>query len=270
MNKKMRSVKDELMRQLSEVEKTLSEVEKSLRSYKNLDAGKLRMSKSNGCTQYLLVNPESGRKEYIHSYEKEKIHLLAQRDYEEKVLKELLGMKNLLSKFIAGHDPDAVEKIYERMCNSRKKLVTPFVPTQAMFIEKWMQEHKGGVNTYGEATTIKSRRGEYVRSKSEKIIADYFYNNNIPYQYEPEFRIGDNKNVFPDFVVLNVRERKTIYWEHLGRCGEADYAIKNFNKIMDYEEQGLVLGDNLIITVETLERLLNVKLVEEKTKLFLT
>jgi hypothetical protein len=266
----MTNVKFELMKQLSEVEKLILEVEKSLRSYKNLENGKLRMSKSNGCTQYLMIKPGTDKKEYIHSYEKEKIHLLAQREYEEKFHKTLLSIKKRLNRFIEGYDPHELEHVYDVMCDSRKRLVAPIVPSESIYIANWMEEHKGGVNTYGEAMTIRSLRGEYVRSKSEKIIADYLYNNNIPYQYEPKFEMSDYRNVFPDFVVLNVRERRTIYWEHLGRCGEPGYAIKNFNKIMDYEKRGLILGDNLIITVETAERPLNVDIVEEKVKLFLT
>ncbi len=260
---------EELKEQLIRCEKLLQEVEKRLRTYKNLEPGSVRTAISHGCPQFYFKKPGQDKEEYIPTYEKDRIHLLAQRDYEEKVWKELINTKNRLSKFIAGYDPDAINNIYEKMCKARKGIVTPIVLTDAMYIEKWMKEHKGGVNTYGEATTIKSLRGEYVRSKSEKIIADYFYNNNIPYQYEPKFGVADYKNVFPDFVILNLRERRTVYWEHLGRCGEAGYAIKNFNKIMDYEEQGLILGDNLIITVETKERPLNVEIVEEKAKLFL-
>ena len=94
----MTNVKFELMKQLSEVEKLISEVEKSLRSYKNLENGKLRMSKSNGCTQYLMIKPGTDKKEYIHSYEKEKIHLLAQREYEEKFHKTLMSTKKRLNR----------------------------------------------------------------------------------------------------------------------------------------------------------------------------
>lgn len=68
---------------------------------------------------------------------------------------------------------------------------------------------------------------------------------------------------------MNVRKKKTIYWEHLGRVGELDYATRNFAKLMDYEKNGLVLGDNLIVTLETLERPLDIKIVEEKVSLFL-
>ena len=69
-------------------------------------------------------------------------------------------------------------------------------------------------------------------------------------------------------MVLNVRKRKTLYWEHLGLLSEYSYAQKNFAKINDYEEGGLLLGKNLIITMETEEAPINTKLVEEKIKLY--
>ncbi len=265
----MTGVKGELERQLIQCEKLLQEVEKRLRAYKNLEPGNVRVAISHGCPQFYMKRPGVDKEEYIPAIEKEKIHLLAQRDYEEKVHKELISMKNRLSKFIAGYDPDSINNIYERMCDIRRNLVTPIVPTNEMIIDMWMEKYKGGMNTFGEATEFKSQRGEFVRSKSEKIIADYFYTHNIPYQCEPRFTVGNYKDVFPDFAILNVRKRKTIYWEHLGKVGEEVYATRNFNKLMDYEEQGLIIGDNLIITMETEKRPLDVAIVEEKVKLFL-
>ncbi|MBQ7613715.1 MAG: hypothetical protein IJU77_01605 [Butyrivibrio sp.] len=264
----MTSVTEELEKQLVKSEKMLQEVEKRLRTYKNLEPGNIRVAISHGCSQYYIKRPGKDKEEYVSAIEKEKVHLLAQRDYEEKVRKELIGMKNRLSKFIAGYDQNAIEHIYERMCDSRKQLVNPIVLTDEMYIEKWIEKYNGSENTYGEANEFKTQRGEYVRSKSEKIIADYFYSHNIPYQYEPRFAVSKYRNVFPDFVILNVRERKTIYWEHLGKVGEETYATRNFSKLMDYEEQGLIIGKNLIITMETEERPLDIAIVEEKVRLF--
>ena len=258
-----------LKNQLSRCERLLHEVEKRLRTYKNLEPGNVRVAMSHGCPQFYFRRPGKDKEEYIPAIEKEKIHLLAQRDYEEKVYKELISMKNRLNKFIAGYDPKAIENIYERMCEKRKNLIIPIVPTDEMYIEKWLEKYKGGMNTYGEATEFITLRGEYVRSKSEKIIADYFYSHQIPYQYEPSFALNGSKDVFPDFVLLNVEKRKTIYWEHLGKVGDETYATRNFNKLMDYEEQGLIVGDNLIITMETKERPLDIALVEKKVRQFL-
>ncbi len=265
----MSMINEELRYKLDEVEKLIQEVEKRLKTYKGLEPGNIRVATSHGCKQYYFRRDGKDKEEYISIIEKEKIHLIAQRDYEEKVYKALMSMKNRLKKFIDGYDPDAIYNIYERMCPVRKELISPIVPTEKMVIEEWMENNKGCANTFGEATDFKTLHGEYVRSKSEKILADYFYTNHIPYQYEPRFELHDFRNKYPDFVLFNVRKRKTIYWEHLGRVGELDYATKNFVKIMDYEQNGLILGDNLIITLETLERPLDIKMVEEKVRLFL-
>ena len=261
--------KEELKIKLDEVEKLLQEAERRLKTYKGLEPGNIRVATSHGCKQYYFRKDGKDKEEYISVIEKERIHLLAQRDYEEKVYRTLISMRNRLKKFIDGYDPDAVDNIYERMCAVRKELVTPIVPTERMAIDQWMETYKGCENTFGEATDFKTLRGEYVRSKSEKILADYFYTNNIPYQYEPRFELNDYRNKYPDFVLLNVRKKKTIYWEHLGRVGELDYATRNFAKLMDYEKNGLILGDNLIVTLETIERPLDIKIVEEKVRLFL-
>ena len=186
-----------------------------------------------------------------------------------KIFKLLKDMHKRLDKFIKGFDEDSIEHVYDRMCAGRKKFVNPIVPTNQMRVEKWLEKHKGGENTFGEATEFKTLRGEYVRSKSEKILADYFYANQIPYQYEPRFELDDFRNKYPDFVLYNLRKRKTIYWEHLGKVDDATYVIRNMSKLMDYEKSGLLLGDNLIITLETRERPLNTELVEKIVGKFL-
>ena len=42
--------------------------------------------------------------------------------------------------------------------------------------------------------------GERVRSKSELVIANLLYKNNIPYMYECPLKINNN-TVYPDFTV---------------------------------------------------------------------
>ncbi len=265
----MTSINTELEEKLAKVEGLLQEAEKRLKNYKNLEEGTLRVTESHGCPQYHFRKKGSDKEQYLPKFEKNKIALLAQRDYDEKIYKVLQDMQKRLDKFIKGFDDDSIDHVYERMCTGRKIFVNPIVPTNQMLIEKWMEKHKGGENTFGEATEFKTLRGEYVRSKSEKILADYFFTNQIPYQYEPRFELDDYRSKYPDFVLYNVRKRKTIYWEHLGKVDDASYVIRNMSKLMDYEKNGLILGDNLIVTMETLERPLDIRIVEEKVRLFL-
>lgn len=68
---------------------------------------------------------------------------------------------------------------------------------------------------------------------------------------------------------LNTRTRKNIYWEHLGILSDMDYASKNFKKIHSYEKNGYLQGRDLIITMESSDAPIDVRLVEEKIREFL-
>ena len=79
-----------------------------------------------------------------------------------------------------------------------------------------------------------TERGEQVRSKSEKIIADKYYMIGIPYRYEQPLILldrGKRVRVRPDFTVLNMRTRVQRFHEHLGRMDDPKYINKNIYKL---------------------------------------
>ena len=65
------------------------------------------------------------------------------------------------------------------------------------------------------------------------------------------------------FGLLNVRKRKTIYWEHFGLAADGEYATKALKKLDLYERNGFRIGDNLLFTMEYEEASLDVKRIEE-------
>lgn len=68
--------------------------------------------------------------------------------------------------------------------------------------------------------------------------------------------------VHPDFTILRMSDRREIYYEHLGRMDDEDYANKNTRKINNYNKNGLVLGDNLFVTMETKRNPLDVRVLD--------
>ena len=114
-----------------------------------------------------------------------------------------------------------------------------------------------------------TERGENVRSKSELIIANMLNKYDIPYQYEAKLVLSGGKVIYPDFTILNVSKRKTVYWEHLGLVSEIDYAEKNYLKLINYEKNDIILGDNLIVTMELGGVALDTELVKRKIEMFL-
>lgn len=96
-----------------------------------------------------------------------------------------------------------------------------------------------------------------MRSKSEKIITDYFFRNKIPYKYEKPLMLNGYSIVYPDFTLLSGKTNKEIYWEHQGRMDDPAYANVAINKIKTYEENGIFVGERLILTFETQSSVLN-------------
>ena len=104
--------------------------------------------------------------------------------------------------------------------------------------------------------------GERVRSKSEEIIANALFSKGIPYRYGCPVKLRNGEMVHPDFTILDVRNRREVFLEHLGKADDPDYVNRNMWKFREYERSGINLGQNLLITYETDKDPLNSKIVE--------
>ncbi|WP_200277183.1 hypothetical protein, partial [Rhodovulum adriaticum] len=109
-------------------------------------------------------------------------------------------------------------------------------------------------------------KGERVRSKSEKILADIFYSKGIDYKYECPVNLSNSVRIYPDFTFLHPTSKKEIYWEHHGMMDDPAYSEETIRKIRTYEKNGIFVGKNLIITFETRSQTLDGEWVEKLIK----
>ena len=110
---------------------------------------------------------------------------------------------------------------------------------------------------------ILTDQGERVRSKSERILADYFYRNGIQYKYECPLYLKGFGTVHPDFTFLSKKTKQEIYWEHDGRMDDPAYAQNAIKKIHAYQENNIYPGERLILTFETAKAVLDTKIIEK-------
>lgn len=108
---------------------------------------------------------------------------------------------------------------------------------------------KVGETYFDDKLIHKTARGELVRSKSEVIIADALFHNNLDYQYEPEL-VLEGKVKRPDFKIIDADTGDVWYWEHCGMMSDAKYAKRWADKEQFYAKNGIVRGQNLIVTEE--------------------
>ena len=116
---------------------------------------------------------------------------------------------------------------------------------------------------------ITTAKGERVRSKSEKILADYFYHAGITYKYECPLILKGFGTVYPDFTFLSPGTGEEIYWEHDGRMDDPEYARNAIRKIETYEKNGIFPGKNLILTFETSRDVLDMNIVQKLVREYL-
>ncbi|MDI9242196.1 hypothetical protein [Fusibacillus kribbianus] len=230
--------------------------------------GKLRVSRRRGKDIYYHRTAERpGEPGYLGKYiKKEDRHLavqLAQYEYERKLREETERQYRMICKVAENYDPDELKNLYESLHPGRKALIQPFVEPDELFVKHWEAESYTGKGFSAADIEIYTERGERVRSKSEKIIADKLYAMKIPYKYEVPLPLKGFGIVYPDFVVLNAKQRKVYYWEHLGMMEQPDYAAAAVQKLEQYQKNGIFPGDKLILTYETKTRPLNTKLLEQ-------
>lgn len=61
----------------------------------------------------------------------------------------------------------------------------------------------------------------------------------------------NGKTIYPDFTVLNIKTRKTLYYEHFGMMDNPEYCKNALEKIEIYESNGIHLGEELFVTFES-------------------
>ncbi len=265
----MGNFKMEMEQQLNTLDKLIEISNSNLNKMNKIPAEYLCTSGSAGNFQYYHKDPATKKRKYISKKDLAKIRDIIQKEYEMKVNRTLYQQRKRLDSFIRNYDINSITDIYESIGKAKQCLINPIIAPTEIFIKQWHEEYSPAQNSYPMKFSFDTDNGEIVRSKSEKIIADALLKRNIPYSYEPRLSFHQSISKCPDFAVLNVRTRKTWFWEHLGRLSEAEYAIDAFDKLILYERNGIVLGQNLIITMETKEIPLDIKQIQKLIEYYL-
>ena len=165
--------------------------------------------------------------------------------------------------FLAGQ---LAQRDYHKLIPERKKLVVPYIATEELFAEAWVVKPFRTNPYLPEAKIYDTRRGEKVRSKSEAILADMFYDLGIPYRYEELVQLRSGKKVYPDFTLLKTKTREEVYFEHFGLLDDEDYRGQALRKLNEYRRSGIFPGKNLLFSYETEDIPLDIKGVREMLK----
>ena len=129
----------------------------------------------------------------------------------------------------------------------------------------------GGENRYEMRNPSRTGYGRPVRSKGEALIGTMLEQYRITYTSEERLVLIDwdgSKVVrYPDFTVYGGSEK--VHWEHMGLIENDNYLFDNAKKIQLYHRNGIVLWDNLIITMDGPGGSVNAEAIDEIIRSFL-
>ena len=146
-----------------------------------------------------------------------------------------------------------------------KKKVHASWLARKMFLEKCLDAAElecrvlSGALKQLEQLIYQTKSGIMVRSKSERMIADFLTEHGIPFRYEAKLVIH-GRTYYPDFTIL-CEDGTLLLWEHFGLMEQDEYFKHACEKIKAYRKKGYMQHTNLICTWE--EDLLQAEQLEE-------
>lgn len=248
-------------------------VEETHRRLTQAPTGHLRIKKKRGGVEYYYREEEkheTGKQKkkvdtngrYLKKGEAELAKKIAQRDYDMRIVRSASMRMKAIDAFLDCYGSTRLGEIYETTNPGRRELLSAKILSDEEYKRQWQEvEYKGKAFEDGQKVIL-TERGERVRSKSEKIIADKLYSMGIPYRYECPLWLDGNVRFYPDFTVLRMPAREEVYFEHFGMMDDIGYVEGMTYKLNTYEKNGIYLGVNLFVTYETEKTALNSKVLD--------
>ena len=238
------------------------------RSFKARPDGTLIVAKRGSSVKYYHQTEHGRKRRYLPRTQDKAIRKLAQTEYDKSFLKaaeDLIKTLKIIEKAGAQRSVaylyKALTKPFDDLSEERKRLVIPYIMPTEDYVREWENKPCKTLAADEDKAFFITEKGDRVRSKSEKIIADKLFHMEIPYRYEAVLNL-QGINVHPDFTLLDVQERTEIYFEHFGMMQDPDYCRNALNKIARYEKCGYHLGRELLCTFESDENPLDVKALD--------
>ncbi len=262
---------NEYYTEISEQIKIVREVkERAQRFLASAPEGVLRVTNSHGSFQYRVRSAAGGPAVYLKKKDMELARTLAQKEYCQRAFEKAAAVEAELVSFekrnigrSASFMYSELSEVYNTLPQGKKNLTEPYVLPDEIFIKEWLERPDSRLGFKEGTPEIYSERGERVRSKSEKMIADKLYMLGIPYRYESSLILQSGEIVHPDFTILDIAERKDIIFEHFGLMGDEDYQNRAAWKLETYIRNGYMPGETFLFTMETADRPLDLRSFEK-------
>lgn len=236
---------------------------------------RLKYRRKKGRISYYMVR---GKTEVYLKRGDDRLEDAAKGTYYAELLKKANQDKKQLEACLMDLDNkdtiSGLENVYESLSEPIRAFVkkaTEICGVSDSFAKRWLvKKNRFRDRYYSGKENFVTSNGEYVRSKSELIIADRLHAAGVPYVYEADLYLDEGKTLLhPDFTVLNKRTGREYVWEHFGMIHNQEYWENAQSKINTYARNGYFIGVNLIVTLEGVNNPLYVQNIYKVIEQFL-
>ena len=259
----MKRVEKELLQEREDAERILKSVNKEIKGLRQDNVKVSVITKGKKVQCYIRdTDKYTGIGRYLPAAQRDRAINIVKNEYYIKLKEALEKRIKTIDKTIKTINQTDPLEIYRKIGKGKQRLVESIELSDEEYRAQWEKYEYEGKPFEENAPEIYTDRGERVRSKSEKIIADKLYRENIAYRYECPIEIPYVGTIYPDFTLLDEVNRRNIIFEHFGLMHDEGYVNSAIFKLQTYAREGYVLGDNLFITMETVERPLDSRMVD--------
>lgn len=237
-------------------ERLSKQIEGTQRKLQKLPEGKLI------CCKGSWYQSDGHKKTYIKKQDRKLAEKLAAKKYLSALLEDLKKEKYATDLYTRHciQDKGKVDLLIEHSPEVLNLLSSYFSPL-SVELDNWMNSPYEKNLKHPEHLTHKVAKDEYVRSKSEAIIAKLLRQNKIPYRYECQMVLNDVE-MYPDFMIRHPKTGELYIWEHFGMLDKPEYVRNMHSKMQIFTSNNIMPGINLITTYETKTRPLSYEMVD--------
>lgn len=250
----MQDIESILLQEKMRLSALIDKIESEL---KNKPQESLRLSLTHGYQRYYLRPKNSSQYRYADEKDAKLVRSIAQSEYNERLLPVLKKKLGITSKHLKIIQKKEEENVFLKMPAGRKALVSPSFSDCEEYVRWWESVKYVGKPFAPGDPEIWTERGERVRSKSEKMIADRLYFMGVPYRYEYPVKVAGYGTIYADFLILDVVTGEEYILEHFGMMDDKQYCDNALRKIHTYNKAGIIAGEKLLITFESSSRSLD-------------
>ncbi|MCR4675975.1 MAG: hypothetical protein K5634_01950 [Sphaerochaetaceae bacterium] len=227
-------------------ERMVQRVEKEI---EKMPEGKLWACRRGKSICFYHHNDITDTTRYLGSQISEEVRMFAQKEFYQLSLKEYMEISRILNNTALRLEKVMEEKDPMKKINPLKhEAIDPSI--MAYLTDSfWNQTNASYCDK--KKMPFETKKGDFVRSKTEREIANDMYDKRVPYLYERKLRLHNGIIVYPDFTILRRTTGEILIWEHYGRMDDPKYAEIAIRKNDDYQYTGYKLGEGFIFTEET-------------------